>query len=480
MRERIFSLETEYGIAFLGEQRSSEPTKETLVAILRRALTNAVGLSDSAFLTTGAKFYHDVGHAEWAHAECRSAREIALYDKAADALIASVLPHANRILQSEGFRGRMLVIKNNVDAHGNTYGCHENYMAERETPWLDHDDYLRLSVRYLVPFLVTRLILCAPGRVGLGRRGEQGFAFQLGQRADFINAVVSRDTRDMRGIVHVGRENEPFSEGNYRRLHLILGDACMSGYGTFLKVGTLGLLLRLLEDLEIGDIPHLREPLRAMHTVSRDPSCTALLTLYDGRQMTAIDIQRIYLEQVMRYAERYPTSDEERELIALWAETLDALQHNPLRLFGKIDWITKKSLLDRLLAQNGLAWNAAALEKHPIRYQLQEIDIQYHNVDPSQSLFYKILRSQRGPEALDTFWDAASVQLAQRMPPPYTRARIRGEVIASARRTGGRVEVKGWSEVRIGGRRIDLRNPFTFFSAEAYTLLKEGRLAESR
>ncbi|PJF34213.1 MAG: hypothetical protein CUN49_16710, partial [Candidatus Thermofonsia Clade 1 bacterium] len=148
-------------------------------------------------------------------------------DKAADALLAYLLPRAQELLRTDGFRGRILIVKNNVDAYGNTYGCHENYMAERETAWLDHEDYLRLSIRYLVPFLATRLILCAPGRIGLGRRGEQGFAFQLGQRADFINAVASRDTRDMRGIFNVGRENEPFSEGNYRRLHLILGDACM-------------------------------------------------------------------------------------------------------------------------------------------------------------------------------------------------------------------------------------------------------------
>ncbi len=476
MHERIFSLETEYGITFLSEPGFNDPTKETLVSTLRHALTDAVGLSESAFIATGAKFYHDVGHAEWAHPECRSAREIALYDKAADAMLAYLLPRAQELLRADGFRGRFLIIKNNVDVHGNTYGCHENYMAERETAWLDHEDYLRLSIRYLVPFLATRLILCAPGRVGLGRRGEQGFAFQLGQRADFINTVVSRDTRDMRGLFNLARENEPFSEGSYRRLHLILGDACMSGCGTFLKVGTVGLLLRLLEDLEIGAIPHLREPVRAMHTVSRDPSCTALLPLYDGRQMTAIDIQSIYLEQVIRYAERYPISAEERELIELWGQTLDALRNNPSRLFGKVDWITKKSLLDRLLAQHGLTWETPDLDKHPIRYKLQELDIQYHNVDPAQGLFYKLLHSQRGKEALDTLWDAESVRLAQRMPPPYTRARVRGEVIASARRTGGRVEVKNWNEVRVGGQRVELHDPFAFFSFEAYTLLKDGKL----
>jgi proteasome accessory factor A len=193
--------------------------------------------------------------------------------------------------------------------------------------------------------------------------------------------------------------------------------------------------------------------------------------------MTAIDIQRLYLEQVLRYAERYPTSDEERELIGLWAETLDALQSAPSRLFGKIDWITKKSVLDRLLASSGLSWDAPDLDKHPIRYKLQELDIQYHNVDPTQSLFYKLLRSQQGADALDTLWDVESVRIAQAAPPPYTRARVRGEVIASARRTSGRVEVKNWNEVRVGGQRVELHDPFTFFSPDTYALLNDGKLS---
>ena len=56
-------------------------------------------------------------------------------------------------------------------------------------------------------------------------------------------------------------------------------------------------------------------------------------------------------------------------------------------------------------------------------------------------------------------------------------ARVRGEVVASARRTSGRVEVKNWNEVRVGGQRVELHDPFTFFSPDTYALLNDGKLS---
>ncbi len=476
MRERIFSLESEYGVSFIPSGDSGEPTKETIVAALRGALVAEIGLSDSVFFANGAKFYHDVGHAEWAHPECRSAREIALYDKAADHLMAEVREAAENTLRKDGgYRGKLLIVKNNVDVHGNTYGCHENYMAEKETPWMDHEDYLRLSIRYLVPFLTTRMILCGPGRAGWGRRGEQGMFFQISQRADFINAVVSRDTRDLRGIFNLGRENEPFSEPGYRRLHLILGDACMSGYGTLLKLGTFGIMLRMLEDLQIRDIPYLRHPVSALHTISRDPTCKVLIPLYDGREVTAIDIQRIYYEQARRYFEQYPASPVEAEVMTVWGEVLDALATDPTRLFGKIDWVTKKLVMDRYLDGAGLTWGVS-LGKHPGRYKLQEIDIQYHNVNPAEGLFYRLITGKSPSRRLDSLHTNDEIQQAARTPPPFTRANVRGRVITAARRANVKVEVKNWNEVRIEDQKVEMHDPFAYFSPEAYMLLNSGKI----
>ena len=64
-----------------------------------------------------------------------SAREAALYDRAADTALAAALPALDELFRRRGHRGRVLVVKNNLDTLGNTYGCHENYQAERETDW---------------------------------------------------------------------------------------------------------------------------------------------------------------------------------------------------------------------------------------------------------------------------------------------------------------------------------------------------------
>jgi hypothetical protein len=48
--------------------------------------------------------------------------------------------------------------KNNTDSTGNSYGCHENYLVSRDTP------FPRL-VEALIPFLVTRQIFTGAGKI---------------------------------------------------------------------------------------------------------------------------------------------------------------------------------------------------------------------------------------------------------------------------------------------------------------------------
>jgi len=470
VRERIFSLETEYAISFHPNEGSDTPEHKRIVEALRRPLIKQYGIPNSSFLINGSKFHHDVGHAEWSLPECRSAREATVYDKAADHTLGLLIPAAEQVLADGGYRGKLFVVKNNADTEGHTYGCHENYMAECETEWLGMEDHLRLTVRYLVPFLVTRQVFCGAGRVGFGPRLEEGFGFQIMQRADFIDAIVSEETRKERAIVNLGRENEPLASGNYRRLHLILADANMSGWATYLKLGTTGIVLRMLEDLCFGDIPHLQDPLSALRQISRDPTCTVQVPLRDGRMATAIEIQRTYLEQAQAYFRFYEPSVEEQEIMQLWARALDALEQDPMSLFGKVDWVTKKYLMDRYLDKAGLGWEHD-LRGQPAYYELLRMDIQYHNLSPDDGLFYRLLRGR-----LDTLIPNEEIHQAQGTPPPYTRAKVRGDVIAAARRIGVSVEVGKWDQLEIGRYSITVDNPLDFFIPEVFALFKEGAL----
>jgi len=460
VRERVFSLETEYAIAFHTQNGRNPPSRQSIVEALRRPLVERCGIPNSHFLVNGSKFHYDVGHAEWSLPECRNAYEAAVYDKAADRMLASLLSEAEAQLAQQGYNGKLLVVKNNADADGNTYGCHENYMAVNQTPWLNFKDHLLLTTRYLIPFLVTRQLFCGAGRVGYGRKLEAGVGFQMMQRADFIEKIFSEETQSQRAIISLARENEPLAQGHYRRLHLILADANLSGWATYLKLGTTGIVLRLLEELGFQTIPHLLDPLAALRQISRDPTCSVRIPLQDGNQLTAIEIQRLYLKQAQDYFNDRTASRDEQQIMHLWEEALNQLETGPDRLFGKVDWVTKKRLMDKYLASVGKAWEDVS-PGETTYYELLRLDIQYHNLSPQEGLFARLLKGKT-----DLLVSAEEVQQAQNNPPPYTRAWIRGTAIAAAREQWLDIEVDRWDKFRVNGRTIAINNPLQFVSPE--------------
>ncbi|MCD4686500.1 MAG: proteasome accessory factor PafA2 family protein, partial [Anaerolineae bacterium] len=256
LKERVHSLETEYAVSYVAD-RGRKPNAGSIVDALKRALAQSHGLATTEYIVNGAKLYHDVGHAEWAQPECRNARELAAYDKAADhQFIHTVVPRADRVFAREGGQGRLIVAKNNADPYGNTYGCHENYQMQRDADLLHSRDFLRYVAQCLIPFLVSRQLLAGSGHlvVERGRRGQQ-IEYHLSQRSSFIETVVSHDTTKARPIFNTGRERESFATGQHRRLHQVLGDANLSGWATYIKSGTTGLVLRLIEDLFIDHVP---------------------------------------------------------------------------------------------------------------------------------------------------------------------------------------------------------------------------------
>lgn len=244
LQERIFGLETEYAINFYPTKADdTRPDAQTMVKALHSALAHLAGVQNSSCLVTGASFFHDVGHAEWAQAECRSAGEAAAYDKAADHLLAQALPFAQELLLQDGHRGHLLVAKNNVDFEGHTYGCHENYLMVRDGEFLTGEHFLRYLARVLIPFLVTRQVFAGSGRL---IADSQHLSYEISQRAAFIDTIVSGETIKERPIFNIGREAEPLAANTYRRLHLILGDANLSGWATWMKLGTTAIIVRII------------------------------------------------------------------------------------------------------------------------------------------------------------------------------------------------------------------------------------------
>ncbi|MGC1757067.1 MAG: proteasome accessory factor PafA2 family protein, partial [Trebonia sp.] len=253
MDRRIFGLENEYGVTctFRGQRRLSPD--EVARYLFRRVVS--WGRSSNVFLRNGARLYLDVGsHPEYATPECDNVVDLVTHDKAGERILEGLLVDADRRLREEGIAGDIYLFKNNTDSAGNSYGCHENYLVGR------HGEFGRLA-DILIPFLVTRQIICGAGKV---LQTPRGAVYCVSQRAEHIWEGVSSATTRSRPIINT--RDEPHADAErFRRLHVIVGDSNMSETTMLLKVGATDLVIhdkageRILEGLLVDADRRLRE-----------------------------------------------------------------------------------------------------------------------------------------------------------------------------------------------------------------------------
>src|ERR1700675_550417 len=116
-------------------------------------------------LTNGARLYVDHAHPEYSAPECTNPLAAVIWDKAGEPVMAEAADRGATVPRSAPIQ----LDKNNTDSRGVSYGCHENYLMRRATPFAD-------IVRHLSPFFVSRQVVCGAGRVGLGAGGrDDGF-----------------------------------------------------------------------------------------------------------------------------------------------------------------------------------------------------------------------------------------------------------------------------------------------------------------
>src|SRR5450432_2196594 len=323
-----------------------------------------LGLAN-VILTNGARLYVDHAHPEYSSPEVTNPLDAVLWDKAGERIMAEAARRAATVPGSWPIQ----LYKNNTDNKGASYGCHENYLTRRSTPFVD-------IVRHLTPFFVTRQVFCGAGRVGLGADGR-GHGFQISQRADFFEVEVGLETTLKRPIINT--RDEPHADPEkYRRLHVIIGDANMSEVATYLKLGTTALVLSMIEDKFLdramdGDLS-LEASVADLRAVSHDPSLKRLVTLRSGRKMTAVQLQMEYLELARKYTEDKFGSDIDpmtTDVLDRWESVLNRLSEDPMQLSRELDWVAKLELLEGFRARDGLSWD------HP---RLQLIDLQYSDV----------------------------------------------------------------------------------------------------
>ncbi len=409
MDRRIFGLENEYGVTctFRGQRRLSPD--EVARYLFRRVVS--WGRSSNVFLRNGARLYLDVGsHPEYATPECDSITDLITHDKAGERVLEGLMVDAERRLRDEGIAGDVYLFKNNTDSAGNSYGCHENYLVGRD------GEFSRMS-DILIPFLVTRQLVCGAGKV---LQTPRGAVYSVSQRAEHIWEGVSSATTRSRPIINT--RDEPHADAErFRRLHVIVGDSNMAEPTTMLKIGSTELVLRMVEaGVTMRDLT-LENPIRAIREISQDMTGRRTVRLANGREATGLQIQHEYYSKALDFvARRGPFGAEVDKVLDLWGRTLSAVETGDLALVGReIDWVIKYRLIEAYRAKHDLPWT------HP---RIAQLDLAYHDIRRSRGLYY--LLERRG--VVDRVVRDLAVFEAKSVPPQTTRAKLRGEFIRRA------------------------------------------------
>ncbi|WP_019809610.1 depupylase/deamidase Dop [Saccharomonospora halophila] len=357
----------------------------------------------NVILTNGARLYVDHAHPEYSAPEVTNPRDAVIWDKAGERVMEEAALRAATVPGQTPLQ----LYKNNVDGKGASYGTHENYLMDRTTPFTS-------VIGGLTPFFVSRQVFTGSGRVGLGAQGEEP-GFQLSQRADYIEVEVGLETTLKRGIINT--RDEPHADADrYRRLHVIIGDANLAEYATYLKLGTTALVIDMIEHGVRFDDLRLEDPVKAVHQISHDPTLKTTVDLANGRKYTALDLQYAYHELVSEHLERVGADEQDKEVLRVWGEILDALSRDPEECADRLDWPAKLRLLEGYRSRDALGWAAP---------RLHLIDLQYSDVRLDKGLYNRLVT--RG--SMKRLVSEDEVREAVTTPPSDTRAYFRGRTL---------------------------------------------------
>jgi proteasome accessory factor A len=398
--KRIFGLSSSYHVVFSAAgQRLLSPEEAG-----RRLFGPVVsgGLAAGVALRNGGRLHLGVaGRPEYATPECASAAELVVRDKAGERILEGLAEEAGQRLRREGDAGDIRVLKASADLAGSSYGCQEDYLVAR------HAEFGRLA-DVLIPFLVTRQLICGAGAV---LQTPRGAVYCLSRPAGLTAARLS--PAGTRPRAFIATRDEARAAG-LRRLRVTVSDPSMSEATTLLKAGATDLVLRMAEAGAAPPALALASPVQAIGEVSGDITGRSLLQLADGRQASALDIQREYLARATGLVGEHGADTDSWRVLRLWQRALDAIGAGNLDAIAReIDWVIKYQLIERYRAANDLPLSAP---------QVARADLAYHDINRSRGLYYQLQRDgavERTACDIDIFE-------AKTAPPPRGRYRQAG------------------------------------------------------
>jgi len=358
----------------------------------------SAGLATGVLLRNGGQLHLEMAsRPEYATPDCNSLPELVVHDKAGERILEGLVAEAAVRSREHGDPSGISVLKGGPGP----YGCREDYLVARR------GEFGRLA-DVLIPFLVTRQLICGSGTVA---RTPRGAVYCLSRTAE-RTAALSAATRSQPFISSHAQARA--AEAGLQRLRVIVSDPAMSETTTLLKAGATDLVLRVAEaGTRMPDLV-LANPVQAMGEASRDITGRGRVRLAGGRQMTVLDIQREYLARAKDLAARHGADEAGRRALGLWERALDAIDAGNLDAIAReIDWVIKYQLIERYRAEHDLPLSAP---------QVAQADLAYHDIRRGRGLYYQAQRSG----AVDRTTRDIDIFAAKTIPPPPGRYRRAG------------------------------------------------------
>lgn len=196
----------------------------------------------------------------------------------------------------------------------------------------------------------------------------------------------------------------------------------------------------------------LAQPLLALREVSRDPTYRWLVTMIDGSTMSSIDLHREYL----RYGQRYRGETTQTDwILDNWAMVLDGLEKDPMAMGQYVDWVAKRQIVEQYIEEEGYEWGDDAL---------YSADLEYHNIDPKQSLFYAWQEMGKTKRLLKD----VDIVMAMTDPPQNTRAKGRSKLVEKVleRKKPSKFYLFDWNGVALDRHTyIEMPDPFNTYDS---------------
>ena len=441
----LLGIETEYALSASGDVSAWNNRERLAAALLDLARKQIPNLPDwnapGIYLQNASRLYIDCGaHPELSTPECTSPADVVRYALAGERILVELMADFGK--RHPG--ATVSLTRCNVDYSGsqNTWGCHESYLHRSQTAHVEAQ---------IVPHLVTRLVYTGAG--GFDNRCARP-RFLLSPRVTHLQRPVSNESTHERGIFHT--KNEPLCSGGYRRLHILCGESLCSQLASYLKVGTTALIVRLIDaGVCGGDGLTFMDPVKAMRRFAADPSCRRKATLESRRRVTAIDVQRHYLENVEAQLGASFLPPWAYEVCRVWRAVLDRLEKDPESLSTTLDWCIKLALFRDWARGRGVDWDQVP-NAPELRAPLCEIDTRFGRLGP-----HGIFEALEGAGALDQrLARLGSVSQAVSEPPAGSRAQARGRAVRELQGHGRyRACWEGILEPKTG-RFLDMSDPF--------------------